>query len=68
MNHDNIISKVARVSLFEGTSKKTNKPYQTLTVHFKNGLDIQYFVDQKDIFGLKDAVSKKTTEELDQVD
>lgn len=65
MNHDNIISKVARVSLFEGISKKTNKPYQTLTVHFKNGLDIQYFVDQKDLFGLNDALNTKTQLDVD---
>lgn len=66
MNHDNIISKVARVSLFEGISKKTNKPYQTLTIHFKNGLDIQYFVDQKDLFGLKDALNTKTQLDVDE--
>ncbi len=66
MNHDNIISKVARVSLFEGISKKTNKPYQTLTIHFKNGLDIQYFVDQKDLFGLNDALNTKTQLDVDE--
>jgi hypothetical protein len=66
MNHDNIISKVARVSLFEGISKKTNKPYQTLTIHFKNGLDIQYFVDQKDLFGLNDALNTKAQLDVDE--
>ena len=30
-----------------------------MTLHFKNGLEIDYFIDKKDIFGLKDAINSK---------
>lgn len=29
-----------------------------MTLHFKNGLSVDYFVDKKGLFGLKDAVSR----------
>ncbi len=38
--------------------QKTGNVYTTMTLHFKNGLEIRYFVDPKDKFGLKDAISR----------
>lgn len=58
LNEDNIISAVARVALKTQESPKTGNFYTTLTLHFKNGLEIRYFVDPKDKFGLKDAISR----------
>ena len=58
LNEDNIISSVARVALKTQESPKTGNVYTTLTLHFKNGLEIRYFVDPKDKFGLKDAISR----------
>lgn len=37
-----------------------------MTLHFKNGLEIRYFVDPKDKFGLKDAISRIT--QSDKID
>ncbi|HSW77918.1 MAG TPA: hypothetical protein VLG36_03910 [Candidatus Chromulinivoraceae bacterium] len=56
LNSDNIISKVARVSLLERDSPKTGKPYVVMTIHFKNGLQIDNFVDKRDWFGLQDLL------------
>ena len=53
LNEDNIISAVARVALKTQESPKTGNVYTTMTLHFKNGLEIRYFVDPKDKFGLK---------------
>ena len=61
LNQDNIISAVARVSLRTLKSSKTGNDFTILTLRFKNGLEIDYFVDKKDVFGLKDAVSKIST-------
>lgn len=58
LNEDNIISAVARVALKTQESPKTGNVYTTMTLHFKNGLEIRYFVDPKDKFGLKDAISR----------
>ncbi|QWB91161.1 MAG: hypothetical protein HXL38_001120 [Candidatus Saccharimonas sp.] len=58
LNEDNIISAVARVALKTQESPKTGNLYTTITLHFKNGLEIRYFVDPKDKFGLKDAISR----------
>ena len=58
LNEDNIISSVARVALKTQESPKTGNVYTTMTLHFKNGLEIRYFVDPKDKFGLKDAISR----------
>ena len=58
LNQDNIISSVARVALKTQESPKTGNVYTTMTLHFKNGLEIRYFVDPKDKFGLKDAISR----------
>ena len=57
LNQDNIISAVARVSLRTQKSAKSGQDYTIITLRFKNGLEIDYFVDKKDIFGLKDAIS-----------
>ena len=56
LNEDNIISAVARVALKIQESPKTGNLYTTITLHFKNGLEIRYFVDKKDKFGLMDAI------------
>lgn len=58
LNEDNIISAVACVALKTQESPKTGNVYTTMTLHFKNGLEIRYFVDPKDKFGLKDAISR----------
>ena len=58
LNEDNIISTISRVSLKTQESPKTGNVYTTMTLHFKNGLEIRYFVDPKDKFGLKDAISR----------
>lgn len=58
LNEDNIISTLSRVSLKTQESPKTGNVYTTMTLHFKNGLEIRYFVDPKDKFGLKDAISR----------
>jgi sRNA-binding regulator protein Hfq len=56
LSSDNIISKVARVSLSERVSSKTNKPFVIMTIYFKNGLQIDNFVDKRDWFGLQDLL------------
>ena len=66
LNEDNIISSVARVALKTQESPKTGHVYTTMTLHFKNGLEIRYFVDPKDKFGLKDAISRIT--QSDKID
>ena len=58
LNEDNIISTLSGVSLKTQESPKTGNVYTTMTLHFKNGLEIRYFVDPKDKFGLKDAISR----------
>lgn len=68
LNQDNIISAVARVSLKTQKSSKTGNYFTILTIRFKNSLEIDYFVDKKDIFGLKDAISKiSTTQKVDSI-
>ncbi len=49
LNEDNIISTLSRVSLKTQESPKTGNVYTTMTLHFKNGLEIRYFVDPKDV-------------------
>ena len=56
LNQDNIISTVARVALRTQKSEKSGNYFTILTLRFKNGLEIDYFVDKKDKFGLLDAV------------
>ena len=58
LNQDNIISAVARVALKTKKSEKSGNDFTILTIVFKNGLEIDYFVDKKDKFGLADAVKK----------
>lgn len=57
LNQDNIISAVSRVSLITRQAKSGND-FTILTIRFKNGLEIDFFVDKKDKFGLQDAISK----------
>ncbi len=56
LSEDDIISSVARAALKTQESPKTGNTYTAMTLHFKNGLKIRYFVDPKDKFGLKDAI------------
>ena len=68
LNQDNIISTVARVSLRTQKSEKSGNYFTILTLRFKNGLEIDYFVDKKDKFGLLDAVkSMSQSEKLDNI-
>lgn len=57
LNQDNIISAVSRVSLITRQAKSCSD-FTILTLRFKNGLEIDFFVDKKDKFGLQDAISK----------
>ena len=57
LNQDNIISAVSRVSLITRQAK-SGSDFTILTLCFKNGLEIDFFVDKKDKFGLQDAISK----------
>lgn len=57
LNQDNIISAVSRVSLITKKAK-SGSDFTILTLRFKNGLEIDFFVDKKDKFGLQDAISK----------
>ena len=47
LNQDNIISTVARVTLRTQKSEKSGNYFTILTLRFKNGLEIDYFVDKK---------------------
>ena len=68
LNQDNIISTVARVSLRTQKSEKSGNYFTILTLRFKNGLEIDYFVDKKDKFGLIDAIkSVSQSEKLDNI-
>ncbi len=68
LNQDNIISTVARVTLRTQKSEKSGNYFTILTLRFKNGLEIDYFVDKKDKFGLLDAVkSISQSEKLDNI-
>ena len=68
LNQDNIISAVARVSLRTRKSEKSGNHYTIISLRFKNGLEIDYFVDKKDLFGLNDAVSKiSTSQKVDSI-
>lgn len=46
LNQDNIISAVSRVSLITRQAKSGND-FTILTLRFKNGLEIDFFVDKK---------------------
>lgn len=68
LNQDNIISTVARVALRTKKSEKSGNYFTILTLRFKNGLEIDYFVDKKDKFGLMDAIkSISQSEKLDNI-
>lgn len=68
LNQDNIISTVARVALRTQKSEKSGNYFTILTLRFKNGLEVDYFVDKKDKFGLLDAVkSISQSEKLDNI-
>ena len=47
LNEDNIISAVSRVALWIQKSEKSGNYFTILTLRFKNGLEIDYFVDKK---------------------
>ena len=68
LNQDNIISTVARVALRTQKSEKSGNYFTILTLRFKNGLEIDYCVDKKDKFGLKDVISRiSQSEKLDNI-
>ena len=68
LNQDNIISTVARVALRTQKSEKSGNYFTILTLRFTNGLEIDYFVDKKDTFGLMDAIkSVSQSEKLDNI-
>ncbi len=68
LNQDNIISTVARVALRTQKSERSGNYFTILTLRFKNGLEIDYFVDKKDKFGLMDAIkSISQSEKLDNI-
>ena len=68
LNQDNIISTVARVALRTQKSEKSGNYFTILTIRFRNGLEIDYFVDKKDKFGLMDAIkSVSQSEKLDNI-
>lgn len=66
LNQDNIISTVARVALRTQKSEKSGNYFTILTLRFKNGLEIDYFVDKKDKFGLMDAI--KSISQSDKIE
>lgn len=66
LNEDNIISAVSRVALWIQKSEKSGNYFTILTLRFKNGLEIDYFVDKKDKFGLMDAI--KSISQSDKID
>ena len=67
LNQDNIISVVSRVSLITRQAK-SGSDFTILTLRFKNGLEIDFFVDKKDKFGLQDAISKiSQSEKMDSI-
>lgn len=61
---DNAINTIARVSIKSQKSAKSGNIFHMLTLKFKNGLEIDYFVDKKDIFGIKDALKNHNKEKL----
>jgi len=71
MNADNLISKIVRVSLSTQVSKKTGQPYTTVTYHYINGYNHQVFLNNEQIFAIKDAAKTSANNDddlLDQVD
>jgi hypothetical protein len=68
MNHDNIISKVPRISLQEATSKKSGNPYVMMTIHFANGYKLRTLINDDQKFGIKDALQTKSTNAEDKLD
>ncbi|RYC72400.1 hypothetical protein [Candidatus Nanogingivalis gingivitcus] len=47
LTQDNIISTLARLSIQTKTSQKNKTNFHIITLHFKNGLEIDYFIDKK---------------------
>lgn len=65
---DNAIATLARLSISSKKSEKTGNAFHIMTLKFKNGLEIDYFVDKKDIFGLKDALKNHNKEKMNLED
>ncbi|MDN5274237.1 MAG: hypothetical protein JWP06_138 [Candidatus Saccharibacteria bacterium] len=70
MNADNIVSKVTRVYVKTALSKKTNEKYSQLKIEFVNGYTFTAFLNDEQIFAVKDAMKTQTNNNdlLDQVD
>jgi len=67
MNHDNILTKVTRITYAEKISKKNNA-YTQVQIHFINGYVLNLFLDNDQKFGVKDAVNTATDDSLLEVD
>ena len=67
MNADNLVSKLTRVSLSTQDSKKTGQPYTTITYHFVNGYEHRVFLNNEQIFAIKDA-AKSASQSDDLLD
>jgi hypothetical protein len=67
---DNIVSKVTRVYVKTALSKKTNEKYSQLKIEFVNGYTFTAFLNDEQIFAVKDAQKTKVNNDdlLDQVD
>jgi len=63
MNADNIVSKLVRVSLSTQTSKKTGQPYTTVTYHYVNGYEHRVFLNNEQVFAIKDAAKSQANSE-----
>ena len=61
-----LFQQLPRVALRTQKSEKTGNYFTILTLRFKNGLEIDYFVDKKDKFGLMDAI--KSISQSDKID
>lgn len=68
MNQDNIVSYVPRITLVQKMSKAGNA-YNQITLHFLNDYQFSAFVNQEQLFAIKDALKQNTNSTLlDSVD
>lgn len=58
---DNAVDAVSRVFVEKGLSSKNKKPYFILNVVFKNGFAYQNFLDNAQVFAVKDAINSIDT-------
>lgn len=68
---DNIINKVPRIVLTSSVSKRTGGTYHQLSLTFVNGYTYKAFVNDEQLFAIKDAIGSRDSTDnsmLDQVD